>query len=77
MHLIMVIWLTIPGSGKGIFSAIKTSTILILCFVLRCWKIVIDFIYFKCLVLFVIFKASNTPNVLQMIVMMKLDETNY
>ena len=35
------------------------------------------FIYFKCLVVFAIFTASNTPNVLPMTVMMKLDETNY
>ena len=35
------------------------------------------FIYFKFLVVFVIFIASSTPNVLPMTVMMKLDETNY
>ena len=41
MHFIVVIWLTIPSLRKGIFSATKTLAILILCFVLRDWKIVI------------------------------------
>ena len=72
----MVIWLTVPGPRKGIFSATKTPTILILCFVLRCWKIVIGFIYFKCLV-FVIFTVSSTLNVLPMTAMVKLNGTNY
>ena len=41
MHLIVIIWLTVPGPRKDIFSATKTLVILILCFVLRGWKIVI------------------------------------
>ena len=35
------------------------------------------FIYFKCLVVFDIFIASSTPNVLPMTAMRKLDGTNY
>ena len=35
------------------------------------------FIYFKYFVVFTILIASSTPNVLLMIAMMKLDETNY
>ena len=40
-------------------------------------KISYCFIYFKCLVVFVIFTSSSTPNVLPMTTMMKLDGTNY
>ena len=35
------------------------------------------FIYFKCLVVFAIFTARSTPNVLPMTTMMKLHGTNY
>ena len=35
------------------------------------------FIYFKCLVVFIILTSSSTPNILLMIAMMKLDGTNY
>ena len=35
------------------------------------------FIYFKCLVVFAIFRASITLNVLLMIAIIKLDGTNY
>ena len=71
----MVIWLTTPGPRKGIFSATKTLAILILCFVLRGWKIVI--VLYILNVLLCIFTASSTPNFLPMIALMKLDGTNY
>ena len=33
--------------------------------------------FYKCLVVFVIFTSSSTPNVFPMIAMIKLDGTNY
>ena len=78
MHLIVVIWLTVPESRKGIFSVIKTPMILI--FFIFCVEGLENnycFICFKCLVVFAIFTANNTSNILLMTAIMKLDGTNY
>ena len=77
MHLIVVIWFTVPGPRKGIFSATKTLAILIFVFCVERLGNSYRFIYFKCLVVFSISTTSRTPNVLPKIAMMKLDGTNY
>ena len=77
MHLIVVIWLIVLGPRKGIFSATKTLAILIFMFCVERFGNSYCFIYLKYLVVFVISTNSSTPNVLSMMVMMKLDETNY
>ena len=77
MHLIMVIWLAVFGSRKGIFSSIKTLVILIFMFCVERRGNSYCFIYFKCLVMFSISIASGISNIIPMIAMMKLDGTNY
>ena len=77
MHLIVVIWFTVPGLRKGIYSATKTLVILIFMFCVEGLENSYCFVYFKCLVVFAIFIASSIPNVLPMTTMIKLDETNY
>ena len=77
MHFIVVIWLTVPGPRKGIFSATKTLVILIFIFCVERFGNNYRFIYIKCLVVFSISTTSRILNVLTKIAMMKLDGTNY